>query len=70
MTLAVAQHQLRDQAVEEVPLSDGGAQRQTHYRHLEQSLDPGSLLASSVVSIALTLESIMQFLNPFVFSIS
>ena len=40
MTLAVAVQQLRDQAEEEVPLSDGAAQRQTHYRHLAQCLAP------------------------------
>ena len=37
MTLAVAVQHLRDRAEEEVPLTNGGAQRQTHYRHLEQS---------------------------------
>ena len=46
MTLAVAVQQLRDRAEEEVPLSDGAAQRQTHYRLLAQSLDPQSLSAS------------------------
>ena len=48
MTLAVAVQHLRDQAEEEVPLSNGGAQRQTNYRLLAQSLDPRSLLASNM----------------------
>ena len=48
MTLEVAVQWLRDRAEEEVPLSDGGAQRQAHYRHLEQSHDPRSLLDSSM----------------------
>ena len=50
MTLAVAVQHLRDRAEEEVPLSDGGAQRQTHYWHLKRSLDPCSLLASTISS--------------------
>ena len=40
MTRAVALQQLRDREEEEVPLSEGGAQRLTHYRHLAQGLDP------------------------------
>ena len=45
MTRAVALQQLRDRAEEEVPLDDGGAQRQTQYRQHEQRLVPRSLSA-------------------------